>query len=395
MIYDATLSFQAFEPAIQSDSRYEDWRNPHCYEKENGLAVQEGELLLKVVVLDVNNPAAAENFPDYVPISILVQASLNQNQIALRGVNYLVRANDENGNAFKLFMFFLSQENQLYDHEDQLYITYSDEKRCFPIEEYYLKYRLAKAEKCAEYLFKAPFQQIYDQCNQKWEVLTNTSLETRYKKVTMLGSGAQGVVYEVEHVTTGAIKAMKISDVHIAKDLFPCIQFLQTFMPHLTRIEETFKLDGTPFHNKQCCVMERMKGQKWEIVKKTEQIAAFKVQEAATSYLLAKFKIQSIDVHTGNILYKKLDDRDEHRGKKLKNYDFWMYRIEEYTFYIPQPKYLIKFADYDSWKAYLFKAAVADFSTQWIHDLSPHTPKELALIFSKPEGVSEDKILEI
>lgn len=211
------------------------------------------------------------------------------------------------------------------------------------------------------------------------------SLSNRFKKISCLGSGGQGNIYEVLDQNSDTSKALKIANgpfeitsenQKVAGTLFEILD--QDLSPHLTKIEELIsvncllgtKLDGSAnktkgFFNgvhkrllkeifpRRASLMEKMEGDLEQIAKdlSKEERLAFDVQRLSAQIILNENQILPLESSKyRNILYKKLDDKDLFHGKKLQDFDFWKYTFGSYSFYLPKQNYLIKLADYEPWE---------------------------------------------
>lgn len=399
------LSFMREFP-IESDIRYEDWRNPAIYTKETGIAIQGGELLVKATVLDEKGQNL-EHFPKCLPITLLAQAALRDKPILKlhdKTFNFTVRISgfeeEPEKDLFELFVGFLIKK----------YIVYPDQPEPLPKHLKCLKdYRVEEAKINGNEKLASLYEEIYEEGRKEWDVLDHEEMSNQFLYRRLIKKGGQGTVFEVERASTAGIKALKITHAFLHPFLLPCIKAIVNhgLTPHLTPVENFFKVPGNQspfdvqqhFREHQCYVMEKLTGEFPDIPQDSDdsdpalQEDIYEVQLASTLHLLKKLRVGVVDYKGRNILYKKLDDTDLYRGERLIDFDFWKYKVESYAFYVPRPKFLIKLVDYDSWTIEMFNLNSKTSYLKWDQFLSKGLEK-LAVLFCKPD-VEESKIIEI
>jgi hypothetical protein len=391
------------EIPIVSDSRYEDWRNPAIYTKETSIAIQDGELLLKVILLDAEGQKV-EDFPSYVPISLLAQAALKQNPVSLK-------LNDKTIN-LKLCVTGFENESEkylfkLFLYSTMNYIIYPDQEKPLPRNLKCLKdHRVTKAKIAGNDRVASLYEKVYEEGSKEWDILDQAEMEHKFSRIRFIKKGGDASVFEVERTSTLEKRALKITKAPLNPYLLPCIKSIVNLglTPHLTPVEDFFIVPGnqnpfdvsTSLRAHRCYVMEKLTGEFLNIPKDADnglQNDIFDIQLAATLHMLKKLRVRVEDFKGRNILYKELDETDLYKGKRLIDFDYWKYTVHSLTFYVPRPKFLIKLADYDDWQIELFNTKSKSSFFRWNKILSK--PLEvLVVIFSKP-NIAESKIIEI
>lgn len=247
------------------------------------------------------------------------------------------------------------------------------------------------------------YDHVFETTAQQWPHFTEEQVKAGFSQFSKISSGGEGTVFKVMENSTGRIKALKVSRMISACEgsLIPFLQFLgENVTPHLTLVGDSFQVSAlqdfsyfsaTQFEKRafsyRCFTMDCLEGD----LEAIPFLQEYQVQQISVLHILESYNIQMYDHKRRNILYKKLDENDQFRGKKMVDYDYWHYTVEEYHFYLPKPEYLIKFADYDSWKVLTFTDKCVE-KHSW---LSPKNLTELSGRFPKPGGIDDTKILKL
>lgn len=412
--YDASLIVTQAIP-IKSDSRYKDWRAPVHYTKETSLPLEEGDLLVQAKIKpNSNNATDFSSWPSHFPVRMIAQAS--------RQPDYIIMLNLF-GNALRIKVIVEDCEESkpigLISGYGRIRscIVYPEKETSFPVDEYcQMTYMVEKAKSVKKENKVLFYSELFKNSQESWPLLTRKTIEETYLDPIRIGNGGQGIVFRVRLASTSAIRAVKISFLLDHNPVFPTLKYIQNqdLTPHLTRIEDFFKVERSesPFDTAHqgclltvhrtspvsngCYVMEYMEG---DLSKLTDvealQWKVFTIQQAATIQVLDQFRVSIGDYQTRNILYKKLDESDTYKGKRLIDFDFWKYTIEEHAFYVPRPNYLIKFADYDSWAVEMFSGKKKSRYPAWFEIPGMASSfHSFSKLFSKP-AVEDNKIIEI
>ncbi len=246
---------------------------------------------------------------------------------------------------------------------------------------------------------------------------------------TDLGSGDYGYVFEVEDKQSGELRAFKLYTP--ARDNPKAIARITTAAeektPHLAKVyalhktgitinppsfsarlsspsttlfereERRYDINKSNFLlDRHIAVMERLEGDlKYEWLGSERPI--YQIQLLFTDMVLRKhFDVLIRDDHLGNICYKMLSKEDYFRGKRLIDFDYWKYRIQDRDFYLPRPNLLIKRVDYDMWSiGSSFKEFTSDRVESMLQRerLGTKNPDEFAQRFKKPSDPNA-KILD-
>lgn len=400
------LTFQPFEPPVRSNSFYNDWRNPIYYAQEMDISIPEGEFLLKATVSNESENEIGEKFPSYFPLKVLAQASATPDyQLSLklkkRLFDFKIQIHKFENDVAKPIKLFISQVKEAIDYPDK-------KIRC-PKEELLKAYRVEKAKIQDNKMRASMFETIFEE-GKKQDSDDENTFAKRYALGPYMTNGGQGEIYHLSDLANQAKRILKISRARINKYLLPSLKYISQkgLSPHLTAIYAWFTTTFEKHHplgilspvdanvTMKGYIMEKLDGDltklSTEEYKKNNMI--FQIQIAATLHLLETLKIEAADLKARNILYKKLDETDLYKEQKLINYDYWKYKIETHTFYLPRPLYLIKLADFDSWDVKMFNPyAPKGRLLEWSDPLFQE-PEKFATIFPKPD-IDESKIIQI
>ena len=260
-------------------------------------------------------------------------------------------------------------------------------------------------------------------------VYTVAALESRFEKVRWIGSGGEGVVYEVNDRSSGNRKALKISSnnwkisLHNRQVAEIVLLILKRGLsPHLTQIHELLAVNCRAFArlaansegsffdaqgesyticSRRAYLMEILNGDLEALYRPPRILAqeieiAIEVQIVSIRIILGQQNVKDDEAGKWrNILYKRLGPEDLFQEKPLIDFDFWKYTFGKYQFYLPRHEYLIKLADYDGWMI-SDKPLLIDPKKILKNHLAQDyiTLKQCADLFKQPEDANA-KILEI
>ncbi len=258
---------------------------------------------------------------------------------------------------------------------------------------------------------------------------TVAALESRFEKVRWIGSGGEGVVYEVNDRSSGNRRALKISSNNytlsehnrrVAEIVLLILK--RELSPHLTQIHELLTVNCRAFARlagnsegsffdaegkndtifpRRAYLMEILNGDLEALYRSPRILAqeiriAIEVQIVSIRIILGQQNVRDDEAGKWrNILYKHVGPEDLFQEKPLIDFDFWKYTFGKYQFYLPRHEYLIKLADYDGWMIgdnpplidpkIILKNHLAQDGV---------TLKQCATLFKQPENTNA-KILEI
>lgn len=91
----------------------------------------------------------------------------------------------------------------------------------------------------------------------------------------------------------------------------------------------------------------------WKKAISNAEYTAYRIQFVHATTILDRYACRTHDEKNRNKLYHPLSPEDKLRGQRLQDYDFWLYRIGDDSFYIPKQRYVLEFCDYGRWASSL------------------------------------------
>jgi hypothetical protein len=237
------------------------------------------------------------------------------------------------------------------------------------------------------------YQSFFERASRRLPDLSEIDFKKRFECVRRLGGGWDGEVHEVLDRYSGLRKALKMEGfINYKVPILPVQEILnqegsyqdkpsrgpkyiaglittvvqdvlsRELSPHLCRIDESFNKVVTRSGKASLqngVLMELLDGdlhdlfgaEAFQDLRGLNRVA-LEVQRASVSWILESFYgTEAKDVHDANIFFKRLEDSDCFKGKKMSSYEYWKYRVNDDEFYIPCPPVLIKLGDFDRWVA--------------------------------------------
>lgn len=159
--------------------------------------------------------------------------------------------------------------------------------------------------------------------------------------------------------------------------------------------EDYWVYTHSDFYARAITLMEKIDG---DLRKRhTQKTLADKIQLASACFIMDQVFNTLIEDHEDyNIFYKILTDSDTFQGKKLIDFDYWLYKIGNDAFYIPKPDYILKLGDYDDWSvcsAQRERINPVEFLRVYLG--GEDNLEEARETFKKPSGVDDNRILDM